>query len=52
MANMSYCKFQNTLNDLRDCYDAINDNNLSEEEERARDGLVKLCAKIVNEYPE
>lgn len=25
MSNMSYCRFQNTLTDLRDCSDALND---------------------------
>jgi hypothetical protein len=25
MPNMSYCRFQNTLNDLRDCADAVAD---------------------------
>ena len=23
MANMSYCRFENTLNDLRDCHEAL-----------------------------
>ena len=23
MANMSYCRFENTVNDMRDCIDAI-----------------------------
>lgn len=25
MANMSYCRFENTSNDLQDCVDALND---------------------------
>ena len=32
MANMSYCRFENTLNDLVDCF-----NNISEEAENSRD---------------
>jgi hypothetical protein len=47
MANMGYCRFQNTLEDLRDCYEHIDkpvENN--EEEEHARQRLIKLCGKI------
>jgi hypothetical protein len=32
MANMSYCRFENTLNDLVDCF-----NNISEEADNSRD---------------
>lgn len=46
MSNMSYCRFRNTLEDLRDCYNHIDEGDLSEEEQRARDRLIKLCAKI------
>ena len=36
MANMSYCRFQNTSSDLDDCLSAIrNREKLSEDEERA-----------------
>jgi hypothetical protein len=49
MGNMSYCRFQNTLNDLRDCYDNLFDDDLSEEEERARKRLIKLCQDIVRD---
>ena len=45
MANMDYCRFRNTLEDLRDCADAIND-ELSAEEKRARDRLVEVCREI------
>lgn len=30
MANMSYCRFQNTVNDLRDCYEALGEKDISE----------------------
>ena len=30
MANMSYCRFENTFKDLRDCYKALGENELSE----------------------
>jgi hypothetical protein len=48
MGNMSYCRFTNTLEDLRDCYDHMNDNDddLSEDEKKARQRLIKLCKDI------
>jgi len=46
MGNMSYCRFQNTLNDLRDCEDHIDDGNLGEDEEKARQKLIVLCRQI------
>jgi hypothetical protein len=51
MANMSYCRFENTANDLRDCRDAMRDEDeLSESEEKARLRLIKLCAEIADDY--
>ena len=38
MANMSYCRFQNTLTDLEDCLEELANNgldNLSEDEKKA-----------------
>jgi len=49
MANMSYARFQNTLKDLRDCYDNL-DEELSESEEKDRAKLIKLCRLIADEY--
>lgn len=49
MANMSYCKFENTYRDLMDCYRSIND-SLSEREHRYRELIVKLCDSIQDEY--
>lgn len=50
MANMSYCRFQNTLEDLRDCAQHVTDIDLDEDEHRARKRLVALCQEIVEEY--
>jgi hypothetical protein len=54
MANMSYCRFQNTSNDLEDCADALeelaNDPSarpLSEEELAAARRLVRSCRAIL-----
>ena len=52
MPNMSYCRFQNTVGDLEDCYDHIdlNENDLSQDEEDARKRLIKICVDIALEY--
>ena len=49
MANMSYCRFQNTLADLRDCYDNM-DVELSPDEAKAQNALLLLCAQIAADY--
>lgn len=58
MANMTYCRFQNTLNDLKDCFAAIKEEDfedMSQDEKRAKDQLIALCGEIwyyVDEYDE
>ena len=49
---MSYCRFQNTVGDLEDCYDHIdlNENDLSQDEEDARERLIEICVDIALEY--
>jgi hypothetical protein len=48
---MSYCRFQNTLGDLQDCEEALDDGaELSKEEEQAKAELIKLCKRIVSDY--
>ena len=49
MANMSYCRFENTYRNLMDCYNNIND-QLSDREHSYRERLVELCQSIVDEY--
>ena len=51
MSNMGYCRFQNTLSDLRDCYENMYDDvdKLSPEEKRARKKLIKVCSDIVDD---
>ena len=47
MSNMSYCRFSNTLEDLLDCYENIDDaSELSEGEQGARASLIELCYDI------
>ncbi len=54
MANMGYCRFENTLSDLRDCNDALMEGaepkNLSADEARALVQLVQLCRDIGTEF--
>jgi hypothetical protein len=49
MANMSYCRFRNTLQDLRDCYYNMN-GSLTGEEFYSREALVELCKSIGEEF--
>lgn len=46
MSNMSYCRFQNTLRDLQDCLDYLDDELDDEDEENAR----KEMLVIFNNY--
>lgn len=59
MANMSYCRYQNTLSDLRDAFDAMGggefddregESELSDDEARARRALIALCVTIAEEF--
>lgn len=50
MANMSYCRFTNTLSDLIDCYEHMGDDDLSPEEQKAKDRMIEKCKEITEEY--
>lgn len=47
MTNMSYCRFENTAQDLRDCRDHINEDDLSSSEHNARRRVILLCRDIL-----
>lgn len=47
MSNMSYCRFQNTLSDLKDCAEHIEDDDLSKDEQFARNELEEVCVEIL-----
>ena len=49
MANMSYCRFNNTYLDLMDCYHNMED-EVSESEQQKRDMLISLCKRIADKY--
>ena len=48
MANMSYCRFENTYRALLDCNEHIGDEDLSRTEFAYREQLVDLCKDIVS----
>ena len=50
MANMSYCRFQNTYNDLIDCSVNLFDEDMSDSEKMARKNLIELCKEIVEHF--
>lgn len=51
MANMSYCRFQNTLGDLGDCLCHMDDvDDLSSDEAKSRHRLIAMCVEIATDY--
>ena len=52
MSNMSYVRFENTYKDLRDCYNNMDDPDLSDTESKYRKFIIELCISIAEEYSE
>ena len=53
MANMSYCRFNNTLSDLEDCRDALREGNISSlAEKRKAKRLLAVCREIADNFDE
>ena len=54
MSNMSYCRFQNTLSDLEDCYEALLNEEVGDHqaEQEAKECLLELCRSISDEFRE
>ena len=57
--NMSYCRFENTYNDLVDCLDALDNSTIEQLEEDASQyerkyirKLIELCEEIAGNYGE
>jgi len=50
MANMSYCRFQNTLHDLRDCIWALEDGELENggSEVKAAIEMLEACKEYID----
>jgi len=54
MSNMSYCRFENTLHNLHDCYRALCNSETDDMSKPERDALLSLltlCAKMADEFP-
>ena len=56
MANMSYCRFENTYNDLRDCLAAIKEEGMdtleSRSEREAAEDLMLTAKRFIRAYEE
>jgi hypothetical protein len=51
MGNMSYCRFENTVQDLEDCYDNFDlEEEASTYEVKARKKMINLCVDIAMDY--
>jgi hypothetical protein len=50
MSNMSYCRFENTCNDLQDCVRALSNSDLeklSDSEKKFAKRMIKLCKEYL-----
>jgi len=53
MGNMSYCRFHNTVGDMEDCIDHLDDDDeISEAEASERTHFIELCRQVAEDYPE
>ena len=48
MANMSYCRFENTFNDLIDCFDNIHEEAENMRDERARKQMIQYLKERID----
>jgi hypothetical protein len=50
---MSYCRFENTYNDIKECLIAMeNEYELSDSEQYYKEKLIKLCTSISEHFDE
>lgn len=49
MMNMAHCRFSNTLEALQECWNHIDDKDLSEAERQSRAQLMRLVRQIASE---
>lgn len=52
MTSMSYCRFQNAVEDIHECIDHLSDDTdeMSEEELKARQKFIKLCRFVAEHW--
>jgi hypothetical protein len=48
MANMSYCRFENTLNDLVDCFQNISEEAENMRDERSRKQMIRFLFENID----
>ena len=48
MSNMSYCRFENTLNDLVDCFQNISEEAENSRDERARKEMIRFLFENID----
>ena len=49
---MSYCRFENTFNDLIDCFDNIWEEAENERDERSRKRMIQFLKERIDEIEE
>ena len=52
MANMSYCRFENTYHDLVDCFDNIWEEAENERDERYRQRMIEFLKGRIDDIEE
>lgn len=50
MANMSYCRFENTYRDLLDCLVHMDDEDLSADEAKYRNRIIEICKDVAESF--
>ncbi len=50
MGNMSYCRFENTMDDLRDCLRHIDYEAENDRDESARQAMLELFREIYEDW--
>lgn len=50
MSNMSYCRFENTMDDLRDCLNHIHRKAENDYDENARIQMIGLFKEVMEDY--
>ena len=50
MGNMSYCRFENTMNDLRDCLRHINREAENTRDDESRWEMIQLFTEVAEEF--
>ena len=50
MGNMSYCRFENTMDDLRDCINNIYRQAENERDEQCRQQMIALFKEVAEDF--